>query len=502
MSDDFRKGSYLSKNGYTLIKSNVASSELHFLKKELVARPSSDERFAVEQRSFPIYIETPSRLYIPKMYALNRYGSADFSKDDYNGAVWDRDLEFTGSLYDYQLEPVNVLLDNLHEKGGGILSLKTGFGKTYCSLYVLCKLQVKTLVVVNKISLMNQWREEIASVIPDARVGIIQGQKAVVNDCDIVIGMLQSISKIDYPRELFQDFGCIIVDECHHTSSFQFSKVLKKVCCKYTIGLTATPIRADSCEYVFKWFLGDVVYIGENIRAGLHPILNTIKIQSEDYRTIENENTGRIQFSSMISELIQLPKRNRLIVEIVKKFVTEGRQILVMSDRRAHVKIIQKLLDNDPSVTFTYGLFIGGMKHTQLECTKRCNVILATTNAMAEGVSIKDLDTLFMITPKKFVSGEPVPGGKKDTGLMEQTVGRILRKSHTERHPLIIDIHDVHGVYSSQFNGRRKFYKSHFNELGYRNQSIDLDLLELDDITYDCLKTTSTRGIRTTECVL
>jgi len=451
-------------------KNEITSKQLQQLKKDLVARPFVDERFNTYSRSFPLYTETPTKLYIPKMYGLEKFGKPEVMKPDFIGQDWDTSLEFKGTLYESQIIPADILLNNLHENFGGILSLKTGGGKTFVSLYVLSQLQCFTLVVVNKVSLMNQWIEEIKSFLPDAKIGTIQGSKVDVFNKHIVIGMLQSLSKIDYPRELFSHFKCIIVDECHHTSSLQFSKVLKKISCLYTIGLTATPIRADACEYVFKWYLGEIVYKGSNERQGLHPILNVVNIKSSEYKVLTNTN-GNINFSQMISELINIKKRNYLIIELIKHYIQSDRYILVLSDRRAHINELSKLLELE-NFNFTYGKFIGGMKNSDLERSKRCRVILATVNAMAEGVSIKNLDTLILTTPKKFRNEN---SKQNDTGIMEQTVGRILRKEHTENHPLIVDLHDNFGIYSSQFRGRKTFYKQHFKDLGFRAQYINLD---------------------------
>ena len=41
---------------------------------------------------------------------------------------------------------------------------------------------------------MNQWAERIAEFLPGARIGRIQGEIIDIEDKDIVLGMLQSIS--------------------------------------------------------------------------------------------------------------------------------------------------------------------------------------------------------------------------------------------------------------------------------------------------------------------
>jgi hypothetical protein len=480
------KTAYLSKRGYVLRKADYTDEELLNIKLELRGRPLSDSKYASANAknadtTYPIYLDTKTKLYIPKMYGIQKFGFPEAVSEYFEGKEWEHPIEFKGTLYDRQIEPVNTLINNCNEKFGGILTLPTGFGKTISLLYVLSKLKGKTIIIVNKIPLMNQWISEINKFLPDAKVGIIQGQKNVdVNDCDIVVAMLQSMARIDYPDELFRDFRITVCDEVHNTASKVFSQILFKLCCKYTIGLSATPKRSDGCEYVFKWHLGDIVYETKSERKGKPPIIRYLKIDSKDYKEIATENkfTGQkqIQFTSMLSDLVDMTKRNGLIVDLIKDLIKKdnGRKLLVLSDRRTHLQTIQSLLDKDLEITFTYGLFLGGMKQKDLEKGRACQVILATYQAFGEGVSEKDLDTLLLITPKKFI-GHLKNTTKNESGKLEQIVGRIFRKDHTERNPLIIDFYDNFSVYKSQAAQRKNFYKQHFSNSINEEWSINLE---------------------------
>lgn len=351
---------------------------------------------------------------------------------------------------------------------------------TVCALYALSELKYKTIIVVNKIPLLKQWQSEITNFLPNANIGIIQGQKKIdVEDKDIVIAMLQSLSRIDYPDILFNDIGVTIIDEAHNTGSNMFSKVLFKLCSKYTIGLSATPKRSDGCEYVFKWHLGDIIYKGDVERKGKAPIIRNIKIDSKDYKEIctENKFNGHksVQFTSMLSELITMEKRNKLIIEIIKETRKDKtRKILLLSDRRSHLQTLYKLLDDDVDVAFTYGLFLGSMKITELEKSKACDVILATYAAFKEGVSERGLNTLILTTPKKFI-GHLKNTTKNESGVMEQTVGRIFRRQYTDINPIIIDLQDNFSVYKTQANSRKVFYKHHFTNQICIDEYINLD---------------------------
>ena len=166
-------------------------------------------------------------------------------------------LVFHGQLRDNQTTPVNTYLQSVQtpQGGCGLLDLPCGFGKTSLSLYILSKLRKKTLVLVHKEFLFNQWIERIQQFLPDARIGKIQGPVIDIENKDIVLGMIQSISMKEYDPEVFSSFGLTIIDEVHHISSEVFSNTLFKLVTKYMLGLSATPKRKDGLSKVFEWYL-------------------------------------------------------------------------------------------------------------------------------------------------------------------------------------------------------------------------------------------------------
>ena len=271
-----------------------------------------------------------------------------------------------------------------------------------------------------------------------------------------------------------------VVHNCHNVSSENFSKILFKLCSKYTIGLSATPNRSDGCEYVFKMHIGDIIYKSTVEREGKPPIIKCLKITSDDgtYKEVFSTNrfTGQktIQFSSMLSELIEMSKRNKLIIELIKNCIKEKRKILVLSDRRNHLIKLKELIDNDTTVTFTSGLFLGSMKIEELNKSKECDLILASFAAFSEGVSVSRLNCLILTTPKKYI-GHLKNTTKNESGRLEQIVGRIFRRNHIEINPMIIDLFDNFSIYKNQSVGRKKFYKEHFKNGIFIDQTVNLD---------------------------
>jgi len=476
---------YISKKGYVLKKETFSKEILENVKKELTAKPLSSDSFITVSKDFPVYIETVNNLYIPKMYGINNFGQPMTKLKNYQGKQWTENHDFTGNLLQRQILPYNTLLKACRDKGGGLLQLNAGSGKTFITVKILSELKCKSIIIVNKIPLMNQWAEEISNLLPTIKIGFLQGQSKVdVFDCDIVVAMLQSMSRIDYPDELFNEFRAVVFDEVHNFSSACFSKILFKVCCPYSIALSATPQRSDGCDYIINWHVGDIVYKGNVERIGLHPKLHTIKIRSTEYTEVKTYNSFQrkeiLQFTSMISHLINMTSRNELIVNYIKKYANESRKILVLSERRDHLYTLKEMLENDSKVNFTFGLFLGKMKEKELAHTKTCNVLLATFKAFSEGINEKDLDTLFLITPKKYIGHLP-NSTKKENGTLDQIVGRIFRKPHLVIQPVIVDFSDHFSVYKSQANSRKIFYNSHFQKLDLLDTDYNIDTNECTD---------------------
>lgn len=461
---------YLSKNGYVVPKKLITVEQLASLKKDLVGKPAVDDKYKTVSKTFTLYTETQNNIHVPKMYGLKHFGPAKETVQ-YNGSLWynPNPISFVGNLKEDQVDPCNILYKELIDNYGGIFCAITGNGKTVSCLYTLARLGKKTLVLVNKISLLYQWTAEIKTFLPNARVGYIWGKKRDVVDKDIIITLIQTLVKGVDP-ELVQDIGVLVIDEIHNIASQKFSQILKSTCCKYTIGLTATPVRSDKCEYVFEWYIGPIVYKSDpkKVRQGKIPIIAKLILTSKDYKQITSKD-GTIQFTSMISELIEMKNRNLLVQDIVKWCIKDSRKILILSERREHCKELYNDLKDYA------GLILGGMKPDVLQSVIKCQVIISTFKFFGEGISVKELDTIILTTPKKFI-GHIKDSAKNDNGKLEQAIGRIFRKEHIILHPLIIDLQDSFSVYSSQSSSRNVFYKSCFGKNAIHvKESINLD---------------------------
>ena len=448
MSKLQKKENYISNKGYALIKDNYSSSELNKIRKELTVKPFVNKNFSQEANPFPVYLESKKKLYIPKHYGIKNYGLPIYDKSFLGKDI---DVEFPNDLRSQQKPVAEKFLKVANEIGGGIISVPCGFGKTVLALYLLSKLKKKTIVIVHKEFLMDQWKERIEFFLPKAKIGKIQAKKVDIEGKDIVLGMLQSISMREYPEEIFADFGFVIYDECHHLGAEVFSKSLIKVGCKYTLGLSATPDRNDGLTKVFKWFLGDIVYLIKQ-REQEEVLVKVIKyyVEHDDYSDIKCNFKGQINMPTMITNICLFEPRNKIILEKIEECFLDKRKTLILSDRRDHLKYLKIMLDRNSKATSGY--YLGGMKQENLKETEDKDVMLGTFSMASEGFDCKELDTIILASPKSNI---------------EQAVGRILRKKKEDRLkvPMVIDIVDDFSVFGRQGDKRIKFYKKNKYEI-------------------------------------
>ena len=441
MSDE---QTYLSKRGYSIVKTNYTSQFLNELRRDLTVKPFINSGYGAEASPFPVYAESKRKLYLPKFYGIKKLGMPKNIKLNEGVEI---DVDFPLSLKPKQEPIVDAYINAVKSNGGGgIISVPCGYGKTVLALYIAHKLKLKTLVVVHKEFLLNQWKERIKQFLPDATIGRIQANKVDILGKDIVIGMLQSISMKEYPEGTFDQFGFVIYDECHHLGAEVFSKALLKTNCKYTLGLSATPKRADGLSKVFEWYLGPIVYSikkrdKEDVNINMiYYNKHDVKYNKEILNFKQKPNS-----SSMINQICDYLPRTIMIVNEIIVCCTEKRKILVLSDRREHLKTIKAFLDKQD--TYTSGFYLGGMKPKDLEETEEKDVILGTFMMASEGFDCKyPLNTIFLTSPKSNI---------------EQAVGRILRQEASKRThiPLVVDIVDDFSLFSKQANKREKFYK-------------------------------------------
>jgi len=430
----------LTSSGFKIKRNEIKS----FMLKELCVQPIVADGFQ-KPPFVKAYRENSTRYRIPRFYGQQHF--PDYKTDASIHICTPINVPFVGILKEEnkQTDASQTVVHTLKTIGGGVLSLPTGYGKTTVALHVISQIAVKTLIIVHKEFLMNQWIERIQFFLPSAKIGIIRQNKVDVEGKDIVIAMLQSLSMKTYEPSVFKGFGLTIIDETHHICSKTFSCALFNVSTKYILGLSATPERKDGLTKILNWSVGEVCFKVERDTSMLDITLerHTYTCPTFCDTEIPLSSTGKVSVPEIINIISKNVERNKMIALRLCEFQKSGRKTILLTDRRQQCLTLKEMiLEMDIQ---DVGLYMGGMKQHELKLSENMNIILATYSLAQEGLDIPALDTLILATPKTDVV---------------QACGRILRSGNARLHqPYILDLVDTFSVLPRQGCKRNIYYK-------------------------------------------
>ena len=428
----------LSPKGYVVQKASLSYRQQVELYGRLTVKPISHPDYPAAP-AFPAYATTTDTLHVPRQWGLDHFGEP--ARREFADHICPN-LIFHGNLRPNQMEAYETTIRHLTEHGTGVLSLPTGHGKTIITLALLAHLKQRACILVHKTHLLQQWKEQIATFLPQCKVGVVQGSsKTFRPECDIILVMIQTMQNIS--TDVPAIFGITVVDETHHLPSASFSKCMYKVNAKYLLGLSATPTRKDGLTKVLLWHMGEIMYEGKPDRS--QQKATDVYFYKYDCHTLSLDPR---RHADMITRMIHHDGRNTFIISTICKLLAADanrkRYILVLSERRHHATFLYEEIQN--RTDRSCGLVLGGLAKEAFDIEKEKQIVFSTYQALSEGVDIQNLNTLILATPKADII---------------QSMGRIFRKVHTEVNPMIIDFVD-----SQLFSKSRKrlaAYKSELN---------------------------------------
>lgn len=423
---------------YTVRVEEMTDVELQCHKRELTMVPIDNGYNGSTNASFDAYQTDDVLLHVPRFYGYAQWG-APTTWDVSDGEAMT--MPFAGTLNAVQQTATSSTLAQLKKAPhGALLVLPCGYGKTVCALWLAQALGRRTLVLVHKGFLVQQWHERARMFLPNARLGIIQ-QNKIETDADIVVGMVQSISKREY-GELLRVFGTVIIDEAHHMSAPVFNKALHCLPARYVCGLSATPERKDGLTNLLYHSMGTIAHRIE--RAPEHTLVSCMLYEGGKRKEIKYRD-GRVSMPLMLNALVTDDARNLMIAQHIARFLNAGRHVIVLTDRIVQLKVLHKMLLEHGVQNEAMGYYIGTTSVSERESSSHKPCILSTYSMAKEGLDIPRLDTLVMATPKADIV---------------QASGRVQRKHPEKATPLIVDIVDTFSVFEALRWKRWNFYRN------------------------------------------
>ena len=470
---------YIGQRGYTIYKKDLTEKDIKQIKTDLIVKPfvpksASNYGGAGDSLKFIVYRESTSRFYLPRHYGMDTFGNSGTYQNMLPQGIHTPHMTFTGTLRPYQdaicdkfisyispspsPSPSSSNLENNGNNnetpfltGGGCLEIDTGMGKTVMAINIMSRIQRKTLIVVHKEFLVNQWIERIQEFMPQVSIGKIQGKTVDIDGHDVVIAMLQSLSMKTYDISLFKSFGFMIIDEVHHMGAEVFSKALTKVVTNCTLGLSATMNRKDGLTKVFKMFIGPTIHVEKRDHSSNRVLVKAVPyvVDDDDFNETEIDYRGQVQYSKMITKLCNYNRRGEFMLQFLESFIEDDakhnkqQQIMLLGHNKSLLKFMFEGIKGRNIANGDVGYYVGGMKEKDLKISESKKIVIATYSMASEGLDIKTLTTLMMLTPKTDIV---------------QAVGRILRSKHEHCQPMVIDIIDNQDVFQRQYKTRLKFY--------------------------------------------
>jgi hypothetical protein len=440
----------LSRQGATIKISDLTEKEKKLVNRELFVAPVTlNNDFP---KKFRVFKRNDTHVVLPKFWALENLKHLPVAHEYGVVEPMNTTVKFTGSLRKElkQTEATDALLKQLKNVGGGILSLDTGFGKTVCSIYTACKLGVKTMILVHKKFLEEQFEETIKRFVPDAKISKVRGDSCDISG-DFIIASIQTLMVRKYTD--FDGVGCLIVDESHHIAAESFSQTMFGISFKYIVGLSATPVRRDGLTRLLHWFMGTTAYEVRRTQQK-NVFVKIIPYTHAEFKKPPPVNKrGDICYTSLITKICEIRDRTLFIAEETKKIAETGRYLLVLSHRRQHAIEIKDIL---VSLGIDAATYLGGDK-----VEPDAQVICATYHLASEGYDNPRLSGLVLSTPSSDVI---------------QACGRILRGG-SGNDPVIVDIVDQYSLFLGQIAKRKAFYK----KIGFNTGKDDAPVQKIEE---------------------
>jgi superfamily II DNA or RNA helicase len=429
---------------------NFLKSNLNFINSEYIIKQKIGRSVYGVQKFFNLIKESKETIMIPRGF-LNQLVDF-FNVNKINFKIIDKRNKLDNLVFNSKIKLSSMqeqVIDICEDKQEGVIVAPPGFGKTIIGIELITRKCQPALMLVHRKQIYDQWVERIQDFLGLAKkdIGQISASKKKVSKF-ITVAMIQSLIRFPDLKALSESFGIILIDECHHIPAKSFRKVVINFNPYYIFGLTATPKRKYNDEKLIFLYIGDIICNTDNIdqiATGLFEEDIQLNIRDTNLYFPYDNKTDDFQLLSKV--IIFDSDRNRLIAEDIKKELESSKKILVLTERKEHVEVLNiylKSLCEVITITGDDSKSLRKIKMKQIE-SDNFQVLITTGQLLGEGLDIENLSSIFLIYPFAF------------EGKLIQYIGRILRSKGRKA---IYDYRDKEIEFLlKQYKKRERYYR-------------------------------------------
>lgn len=351
----------------------------------------------------------------------------------------------TIQLKEHQQEALDALAKMREAKETiALIHHATGTGKTVTAVSDAKRMGGRTLYIAHTKDLITQAADTFRELWPEASLGLyVENHKET--DAQVICASVQSVA-LNLDSFLPDAFDYLIIDEAHHAAAETYQKVLAYFTPRFTLGLTATPERADDQDIleIFKntahrLDIQTAVEIGE-----LVPV-RCIRIHTNIDLTKVRFNSVQYNIRDLESKIF-VPERNQLIVDTWLEFVRDKRTVIFCASIK-HAEQIAALLNERgvPALAVSGSMKLAERNEATQRFAQKKLLVLCACDLLNEGWDCPETEVLFMARPTM------------SKVLYTQQLGRGMRLADGKDSLMVFDFVDNASQYNMPYSLHRLF---------------------------------------------
>ncbi len=335
-------------------------------------------------------------------------------------------------------------LENMREahKTIALLYHATGTGKTVTAISDAKRMGKRTLFLAHTKELVYQAYNSFRLLWPEVKVGrYVDGYRET--DAHVVCGSIQSIGQ-NIGMFSQEDFGYLIIDECHHGTAETYRKIMSFFNPDFTLGLTATPERTDG-EDLLSIFQNVAHKLDLKTAVELDTLVPVRCIRISTNIDLRDVRINGFRYNALdLESKILMPGRNQLIVDTYCEYV-KGKPTVVFCTSVKHAQELAALFQAQGVNAYSVS---GGTQSVerkrildQYEAKKI--FLLCACDLLNEGWDSPHTEVLFMARPTM-----------SKTIYMQQ-LGRGMRKHPGKEFLMVFDFVDNANMFNMPYSIHR-----------------------------------------------